>query len=197
MVGLRFGKNPRQVKILADLRVRGKGKKRRAAVGCSGLVTRQRSIIRRQRCICHGRGTCMCHRTKFARGDGCAADPLQLSVNAASNKNAQCSTLSTRRSQRPCGSGDSVHTKMLWLFVEGRGAKPPPVRRARDATMRSMSADWLHPDRTVGGSGLHSPTAQSVRISWKCAAVVAVRLQCRTGSVSLVRIQAVQLLVKH
>jgi hypothetical protein len=70
MVGLRFGENPRQVATLADLRVRGKGKKRRAAVGCSGLVTRQRSIIRRQRWICHGRGTCMCHRTKFARGDG-------------------------------------------------------------------------------------------------------------------------------
>lgn len=59
-----------QVATLADLRVRGKGKKRRAAVGWLGLVTRQRSIIRRQRCICHGRGTCMCHRTKFARGDG-------------------------------------------------------------------------------------------------------------------------------
>ena len=49
MVGLRFGENPRQVATLADLRVRGKGKKRRAAVGCSGLVTRQRSIIRGQK----------------------------------------------------------------------------------------------------------------------------------------------------
>jgi hypothetical protein len=139
----------------------------------------------------------MCHRTKFARGDG--VQPTRCSCRSMPHP---MRARNTRRcphdAHKDLAALEIVCTpRCCDCLLKGEAQSHPQSGGPGGGTMHSTSADWLHPDRTWGGSGLRSSTAQSVRISLKCAAAVAVRIRYRTDSAWLVQSQAVQSLVKH